>query len=202
MACISLPYSCDETLTKKIVKILKIVVENCEETNGKSCNGWVVHEVINTSDHWRHWWQCYRDVITDRLVIATIPHQFLHTHTHTQTHTHTHTHTCRPVDGTSMNEECEAVKTTLWAEAPTAGWPPSLHSEIFNVRRRCAPSSHVSNEHTQNPMAGKIRDDWPSIPPLSFFTGRMPFLLPDQKRQSTQGKSIKVTYSTISYSTE
>jgi len=22
-------------------------------------------------------------------------------------------HTCRPVDGTSMNEECEAVKTTL-----------------------------------------------------------------------------------------
>jgi len=26
---------------------------------------------------------------------------------------HTHTHTCRPVDGTSMNEECEAVKTTL-----------------------------------------------------------------------------------------
>ena len=49
-----------------------------------------------------------------------------------------------------MNEECEAVKTTLWAEAPTAGWPPSLRSEIFNV----------SNERTQNPMAGKIRDDW------------------------------------------
>ena len=59
-----------------------------------------------------------------------------------------------------MNEECEAVKTTLWAEAPTVGWPPSLRSEIFNVRRRWAPSSHVSNEHTQNPMAGKIRDDW------------------------------------------
>jgi len=59
-----------------------------------------------------------------------------------------------------MNEECEAVTTALWAEAPTAGWPPSLRSEIFNVRRRCAPSSHVSNERTQNPMAGKIRDDW------------------------------------------
>ena len=74
----------------------------------------------------------------------------------------TQTYTCRPVDGTSMNEECEAVKTTLWAEAPTAGWPPSLRSdcEIFNVRRRCAPSSHVSNERTRNPMAGKIRDDW------------------------------------------
>jgi len=58
-----------------------------------------------------------------------------------------------------MNEECEAVKTTLWAEAPTVGWPPSLHSEIFKVRRPCAPSSHVSNKHTQNPMAGKIKDD-------------------------------------------
>jgi len=59
-----------------------------------------------------------------------------------------------------MNKECEAVKTTLWAEAPTVGWLPSLHSEIFNMRRRCAPSSHVSNERTQNPMAGKIQDDW------------------------------------------
>ena len=77
-----------------------------------------------------------------------------------ETASYSNRHTCRPVDGTSMNEECEAVKTTLWAEAPTAGWPPSLRSEIFNVSRRCAPSSHVSNEHTQKPMAGKIRDDW------------------------------------------
>ena len=82
------------------------------------------------------------------------------THTHTHARMHACTHTCRPVDGTSMDEESEAVKTTLWAEAPTAGWPPSLRSEIFNVRRRCAPLSHVSNERTQNPMAGKIRDDW------------------------------------------
>ena len=27
-----------------------------------------------------------------------------------------------------------------------------------------------------------------STPPLSFFTGRMPFLLPNQQRQSTEGK--------------
>jgi len=40
----------------------------------------------------------------------------------------THTHTCRPVSRS------------------TAGWPPSLRREIFNVRRRRAPSSHVSNE--------------------------------------------------------
>ena len=30
-----------------------------------------------------------------------------------------------------------------------------------------------------------------STPPLSFFTGRMPFLLPNQQRQSTEGKKIK-----------
>jgi len=30
-------------------------------------------------------------------------------------------------------------------------------------------------------------DNHASIPPLSFFTGRMPFLLPNQQRQSTEG---------------
>ena len=86
-------------------------------------------------------------------------HTNKHTYTYTSTQTHTHAHRQtrtqanrhRPVDGTSMNEECEAAKTTLWAEAPTVGWPPSLHSEIFNVRRRRAPSSHVSNETYSEP---------------------------------------------------
>ena len=30
-------------------------------------------------------------------------------------------------------------------------------------------------------------DNHASIPPLSFFTGRVPFLLPNQQRQSTEG---------------
>jgi len=30
-------------------------------------------------------------------------------------------------------------------------------------------------------------DNHASNPPLSFFTGRMPFLLPNQQRQSTEG---------------
>jgi len=30
-------------------------------------------------------------------------------------------------------------------------------------------------------------DDHASTPPLSFFTGRMPFLPPNQQRQSTEG---------------
>jgi len=31
-------------------------------------------------------------------------------------------------------------------------------------------------------------DNHTSTPPLSFFTGRMPFLPPNQQRQSTEGK--------------
>jgi len=31
-------------------------------------------------------------------------------------------------------------------------------------------------------------DNHANIPPLSFFTGRMPFLTPNQQRQSTEGK--------------
>jgi len=34
-----------------------------------------------------------------------------------------------------------------------------------------------------------IPDNYANIPPLSFFTGRMPFLLPNQQHQSTEGIS-------------
>jgi len=34
-------------------------------------------------------------------------------------------------------------------------------------------------------------DNHASTPPLSFFTGRMPFLPPNQQRQSTEGKITK-----------
>jgi len=33
-------------------------------------------------------------------------------------------------------------------------------------------------------------DNHTSTPPLSFFTGRMPFLPPNQQRQSTEGKYV------------
>ena len=40
-----------------------------------------------------------------------------------------------------------------------------------------------------------------STPPLSFFTGRMPFLSPNQQCQSTEGKllkcKMKITYCTL-----
>jgi len=38
-------------------------------------------------------------------------------------------------------------------------------------------------------------DNHASTPPLKFFfTGRMPFLPPNQQRQSTEGKSTGTTY--------
>jgi len=36
-------------------------------------------------------------------------------------------------------------------------------------------------------------DNHASNPPLSFFTGRMPFLPPNQQRQSTEGMSEPTT---------
>jgi len=36
-------------------------------------------------------------------------------------------------------------------------------------------------------------DNHASTPPLSFFTGRMPFLPPNQQRQSTEGRALKAT---------
>jgi len=35
-------------------------------------------------------------------------------------------------------------------------------------------------------------DNHASIPPLSFFTGRMPFVLPSQQRQSTEGNKNNI----------
>jgi len=39
-------------------------------------------------------------------------------------------------------------------------------------------------------------DNHASTPPLGFFTGRMPFLPPNQQRQSTEGTSTECTVRT------
>ena len=79
-----------------------------------------------------------------------------HAHTHARMHARTHacmhacTHTCRPVDGTPMNEECEAVMVDHQVCAVRF-----LTWEDVAPRRPTSPT-----KHTQNPMARKIRDDW------------------------------------------
>jgi len=37
-------------------------------------------------------------------------------------------------------------------------------------------------------------DNHANTPPLSFFTGRMPFLPPNQQRQSTEGDATSQLY--------
>ena len=44
-------------------------------------------------------------------------------------------------------------------------------------------------------------DNHASTPPLSFFTGRMPFLPPNQQRQSTEGNTLPVQVN-YNYETE
>jgi len=41
-------------------------------------------------------------------------------------------------------------------------------------------------------------DNHASTPPLGFFTGRMPFLPPNQQCQSTEGKTITITAKPVS----
>jgi len=40
-------------------------------------------------------------------------------------------------------------------------------------------------------------DNHANTPPLSFFTGRMPFLPPNQQRQSTEGQAQAATFTEI-----
>jgi len=42
-------------------------------------------------------------------------------------------------------------------------------------------------------------DNHTSTPPLSFFTGRMPFLPPNQQRQSTEGKQKRPTKQNVNW---
>jgi len=45
--------------------------------------------------------------------------------------------------------------------------------------------------HLLGHMHSLQTDNHASTPPLSFFTGRMPFLPPNQQSQSTEGKKLQ-----------
>ena len=75
------------------------------------------------------------------------------------THTHTHLQTCR--QHLVMNEECVAVD----AVGSMPKLQPRVDRQVCAVRfliwEDVAPRRPTSpTKHTQNPMAGKIRDDW------------------------------------------
>ena len=90
------------------------------------------------------------------------------------THTHIHTHPFNgPLSGSTRVSRYQKGKTNLdFTEARDSEW--QWHQ-----------LSHMQV------CTSLLTDDHASTPPLSFFTGRMPFLPPNQQRQSTEGKRIK-----------
>ena len=92
------------------------------------------------------------------------------------THTHTHTHPFNgPLSRTTRVSRYQKEKTNLdFTEARDSEWQwhQQCHMQVC--------TSLQTDNHA-------------STPPLSFFTGRMPFLPPNQQRQSTEGNSIEGT---------
>jgi len=84
--------------------------------------------------------------------------------------THTHTRLTAPCSGTTRVSRYQKGKTNLdFTEARDSEW--QWHQ--LGTMQVC--TSLQTDNHT-------------STPPLSFFTGRMPFLPPNQQRQSTEGR--------------
>ena len=92
----------------------------------------------------------------------------------TEQSTHTHTHPFNgPLPRTTRVRRYEKGKTNV----------------DFNEARDIEWHWHQLS-HMQVCISLQI-DNHASAPPLSFFTGRMPFLPPNQQRQSTEGKSTE-----------
>ena len=98
----------------------------------------------------------------------------IQTHTRTRAHTHTHIHTHThpfndPFSGPTQVSRYQKGKANLdFTEARDCDWQwhPLGHMQVCTYLQ--------SDNHASNP-------------PISFFTGRMPFLPPNQQRQSTEG---------------
>ena len=82
-------------------------------------------------------------------------------------HTHTHTHPFNgPLSGTTRVSQYQKGKTNLdFTEARDSEW------QWHQLGHKQVCTSLQTDNHT-------------STPPLSFFTGRMPFLPPNQQCQS------------------
>ena len=89
--------------------------------------------------------------------------------------THTHTHTFNgPFSGTTQVSQYQKGRTNLdFTEARDSEWQWHQlgHMQVCTSLQK---------------------DNHASTPPLSFFTGRMPFLPPNQQRQSTGGNSYNL----------
>jgi len=99
--------------------------------------------------------------LISRLTLGSIA--CVHPVDNTHTHTHTHTHTFNgPLSGTTQVSWYQKCKTNLdFTEARDSEW------EWHQLGRMQICTSLQTNNHA-------------STPPLSFFTGRMPFVSPNR----------------------
>ena len=92
---------------------------------------------------------------------------------HTRTHAHTHTRLTALYPGLPGWVGTRKVKTNLdFTEARDSEW------QWHQLGHMQVCTSLQTNNHA-------------STPPLSFFTGRMPFLPPNQQHQSTDGRWLE-----------
>ena len=95
------------------------------------------------------------------------------THTHAHAHAHEHAHPFNgPFSVTTRVGRYQKGKTNLeFTEARDSEWQWHQlgHMQVCTLLQT---------------------DNHASTPPLKFFTGRMPFLLPNQQRQSTEGQIV------------
>ena len=98
--------------------------------------------------------------------------------------THTHTHPFNgPLSGTTWVSQCQKGKTNLdFSEARDSEW------QWHRLDHMQVCTSLQTDNHANTPL-------------LQSFTGRMPFLLPNQQRQSTEGNNNNITINRILYYT-
>ena len=87
-------------------------------------------------------------------------------------HTHSHTHPFNgPLSRTTRVSRYQKGKP-IW----------------ILLNQETVSGSGISWTICKSALRSRQIDNHASTPPLSFFTGRMPFLPPNQQRQSTEGK--------------
>ena len=99
--------------------------------------------------------------------------------------THTHTHPFNgPLSGTTRVSRYQKGKTNLdFTEARDSEW--QWHQlDHMQVCTSLQTDNHANHDN----------------PTTQFFTGRMPFLLPNQQRQSTEGKIITIISNNLKFS--
>ena len=122
-----------------------------------------------------------RRAVTGLQVPAAARRVYVHTHTHTHTDTHTHTFNDPLSTTTRVSRWYQKGKSNLdFTEARDSEW------QWHQLGRMQVCTSLQTDNHASNP-------------PLSFFTGRMPFLPPNQQRQSTEGRVYLSTFRSMTF---